>query len=830
MAQEPDLVISAGFSDAQLVREADRIVAMYRKKGQEAQKAFQDSQGRVTNTAAARAHVRELDRLSKAYDPVYRASRQYEAEVRRLDRALELGVLTQQQYTAQVERAASEMRDASAATRQVAGSSSSLYSAFRRGDDGARGLAGSAAGVGRNMGAMRAQIQNASFQIGDFAVQVGSGQSAMVALGQQLPQFLGAFGVVGAVLGTVAAIAIPVSAALFRVGRDSEDAAKQSEAFDKALGDVRSAMGEFADAIDTRAVGSVDDMIERFGRADEAVKQLMDRLRDAAREDAFKGFGLSIDEAVKTLDGAQERVAQIFGRLAALRDEQAGVKERLDALGNPLADRGVSRAAAEQYRLQFQLRETQAEFERLNAEVAEFGISPAQIETFNAAWRILDEMLAAENFTGAADQLAVIQGILRATGSKEAVDVANSLDEVGTQLREGAKEAGEVARRAEDISLAAAGISFDGAVQGAQTLADVLAAAARNMASMESSQAQQLARAQIRGQYVGDPVGEAGALARLEYRDENLPRGTKTTPQQRRDFRERLDAYVEGAKEIAREEQKTLAAERAAAEAARGGRGGGGGGGGSAAQRTPTDIFANTDTNLTGLERQIDLIGKSSTEVARLQAQWAIMDEAKRAGIPLNDEMNAKISAQADEVARLTGELERGQLAQQQFDNAIDSIAGSLSSLITSGQSVRESLGNIFRGIANDIVKSGIQSALSRALTAPAAGGGGGFGGLLTKVFGGFRADGGPVSPGKAYVVGERGPEVIVPRAMGSVIPNHKLGGGSSGSTIMIDMTGATGNAEVQNMVRAGVTEGLRAYDSAMPNRVQTINRNPRFR
>ncbi len=36
-----------------------------------------------------------------------------------------------------------------------------------------------------------------------------------------------------------------------------------------------------------------------------------------------------------------------------------------------------------------------------------------------------------------------------------------------------------------------------------------------------------------------------------------------------------------------------------------------------------------------------------------------------------------------------------------------------------------------------------------------------------------FRADGGPVTPGKPTVVGERGPEVIVPQRDGVVIPNH---------------------------------------------------------
>jgi hypothetical protein len=37
--------------------------------------------------------------------------------------------------------------------------------------------------------------------------------------------------------------------------------------------------------------------------------------------------------------------------------------------------------------------------------------------------------------------------------------------------------------------------------------------------------------------------------------------------------------------------------------------------------------------------------------------------------------------------------------------------------------------------------------------------------------FGGFRAEGGPVMPGRSYIVGERGPEVIVPQMPGVVIP-----------------------------------------------------------
>ena len=41
------------------------------------------------------------------------------------------------------------------------------------------------------------QVQNASFQLADFAVQVGGGTSPMRAMAQQLPQLLGGFGVMG---------------------------------------------------------------------------------------------------------------------------------------------------------------------------------------------------------------------------------------------------------------------------------------------------------------------------------------------------------------------------------------------------------------------------------------------------------------------------------------------------------------------------------------------------------------------------------------------------------------------------------------------------------
>ena len=54
----------------------------------------------------------------------------------------------------------------------------------------------------------------------------------------------------------------------------------------------------------------------------------------------------------------------------------------------------------------------------------------------------------------------------------------------------------------------------------------------------------------------------------------------------------------------------------------------------------------------------------------------------------------------------------------------------------------------------------------------------------------GFRADGGPVSSGQPYMVGERGPELFVPKQAGSVVPNEALGGGGPINLTVVNQIG----------------------------------------
>jgi len=69
----------------------------------------------------------------------------------------------------------------------------------------------------------------------------------------------------------------------------------------------------------------------------------------------------------------------------------------------------------------------------------------------------------------------------------------------------------------------------------------------------------------------------------------------------------------------------------------------------------------------------------------------------------------------------------------------------------------------------------------------------------------GYRASGGPVAPGGAYVVGEQGPELLqMGSTGGNVVPNNKLGvgGGGGGNTINVYVRGGDPNEVIQAIQR----------------------------
>jgi hypothetical protein len=148
-------------------------------------------------------------------------------------------------------------------------------------------------------------------------------------------------------------------------------------------------------------------------------------------------------------------------------------------------------------------------------------------------------------------------------------------------------------------------------------------------------------------------------------------------------------------------------------------------------------------------------------------------DQIKAAVMGNMDEFKALFKFLKDFIAPFLGGVLK--LAIQGVGIALGVIINTVGTLISGFQSLF--------GIIKSVVGA-IQSLISLVANNPVVKG---IGSAISSAFGGFRAEGGSVSAGKSYVVGERGAEMFVPRSSGTIIPN----GGMGGSTFNITVNGA---------------------------------------
>jgi len=121
------------------------------------------------------------------------------------------------------------------------------------------------------------------------------------------------------------------------------------------------------------------------------------------------------------------------------------------------------------------------------------------------------------------------------------------------------------------------------------------------------------------------------------------------------------------------------------------------------------------------------------------------------------------------------------------FASGISKAITFLSNLRTSAQNVVKSILNFFNtmvtGIANAINKLLNLKGFSTVVKIGSA-----IGGAISSLPG--LAEGGPMTAGKPYLVGELGPEIVVPKTSGTVLPNNVLGGmlGGNGANYTVNV------------------------------------------
>lgn len=220
--------------------------------------------------------------------------------------------------------------------------------------------------------------------------------------------------------------------------------------------------------------------------------------------------------------------------------------------------------------------------------------------------------------------------------------------------------------------------------------------------------------------------------------------------------------------------------------------------------KIPVDIYASALENLTG---KIEGAKEPTDELAALLERTtdAVQANANRlTELADNAFFDGRITErQRDQLLELVNGYRQAGDAAKETANAGRDIGLIFVSAAEDALAKWEGVGKFFKGLEQDLIRFGTRKLLTEPLAELgtglfkdlAKGGGAGIFESLLKLVG-FRADGGPITAGRPYVVGERGPELIVPRASGTVMPAGSYGG----VNITVNMSGSADRRSAQQV------------------------------
>ena len=203
---------------------------------------------------------------------------------------------------------------------------------------------------------------------------------------------------------------------------------------------------------------------------------------------------------------------------------------------------------------------------------------------------------------------------------------------------------------------------------------------------------------------------------------------------------------------------------------------------------------ANKRIAATNAETKTIGLNSEARERAKLVAE--LEEAAKRANTQagfqnatVTDEQRDKINKLADAMQAAAKKQREAQEQWKSFNEVLQ-LSGSIAvdffdKLASGNMNMQQFLQSTLRMLEKLAIQATILGTGPLAglfgTASTVAGGTGGLMGLLGKLFGGGKADGGDVSAGTAYLIGERGPEIMIPKAAGTIIPNHQIGGAAGG-------------------------------------------------
>lgn len=244
---------------------------------------------------------------------------------------------------------------------------------------------------------------------------------------------------------------------------------------------------------------------------------------------------------------------------------------------------------------------------------------------------------------------------------------------------------------------------------------------------------------------------------------------------------------------------------------------------------------------LTGLDREIELNTLKEELAKKLkQIEFDIIDKRKE-GIILTDEEAEAYRKRAQVLAKASDALTGQQKMQQElFEGLAGAFAGTVTSAFDAAVSGTENFGIALQDLGAKLLSTISQMLIMYSIAQALGALGGGAGnpqGILSFLARAFgyqgKANGGPVTGGAPYLVGERGPELFVPGTSGGVLSNNDLrqsmNGGGSPVLNMSFQTTRFGDTEYvsRDQLEAAMAETRRqaSRDGAQRGMTMTLDR-----
>ena len=165
----------------------------------------------------------------------------------------------------------------------------------------------------------------------------------------------------------------------------------------------------------------------------------------------------------------------------------------------------------------------------------------------------------------------------------------------------------------------------------------------------------------------------------------------------------------------------------------------------------------------------------------------AVKDKVDEMGLSMKDLNDAQKQRIRDDVVTNKNLKEQARI-QKEIANSFKNMASTIQNDIKDGIKGLIKGTSTLGDLVNNVADRFLDMALNQALFGN-VGGDSVTGGLFK--FLGF-ANGGRPPVGRPSIVGEKGPELFVPRSSGTIVPNNKLGGGSNTSVVVnVDASGS---------------------------------------